>query len=106
MAQDTRWIALFFWGCAAALAAQGAAAEGAACGPRAQIVEQLEDRYGEHRRSAGLTTDGLLMELFAAEGTGSWTITLTRPGGPTCLVSAGQAFHAFPAPVAEDGQGA
>ncbi|MFQ6547360.1 hypothetical protein AADZ90_005340 [Aestuariibius sp. 2305UL40-4] len=106
MERKQGWIALFFWGCAAALAAQVVAAEGAACGPRAQIVEQLEDRYGERRRAAGLTADGLLMELFAAEGTGSWTITLTQPGGPTCLVGAGQAFHALSAQVAEDGQGA
>ena len=99
-------IALFFWGCAAALAAQGAAAEGASCGPHDQVVQQLEERFGETRRSVGLTAEGLLMELFAADGSGSWTITLTRPGGPTCLVGAGQAFHAIPAPVAEDGQGA
>ena len=34
-----------------------------------------------------------MLEVFASAETGTWTITLTMPGGPTCLVASGEAWE-------------
>lgn len=64
------------------------------CGPRTKVVETLAEKYKESRRSIGLATKGRVMEIFASEETGSWTIVVTMPNGMTCLVASGQAFEA------------
>ncbi len=65
------------------------------CFPREVVLIQLADRYHETRQSVGLTGDGKLVEMWAAE-TGSWTATVTEANGMTCIVAAGQSFEAFP----------
>jgi len=71
-------------------------AQGVQCGPRDVIIEQLENRYQETRRSAGLDTGNSLVELFASDQTGSWTITVTMPDGRMCLVAAGSHYEQTP----------
>lgn len=66
------------------------------CGNRAQIVGRLGQKYGETRRSIGLTGRRGVVELFASDETGSWTILLTNPQGVTCLMAAGEAFESDP----------
>ena len=34
-----------------------------------------------------------MVEVFASEETGSWTILVTMPTGVTCLVASGEAFE-------------
>ena len=63
------------------------------CAPRDVIVSILGDRYGESRRSIGIGSDNRVMEVFASEETGTWTITLTMPGGMTCLMASGQSYE-------------
>lgn len=78
------------------LAAMTLAASGqhlARCGNRAAIVGTLSKKYGETRQSVGLGADNALVEIFASNATGSWTITVTKAGGPTCLVASGRAFE-------------
>jgi hypothetical protein len=75
------------------LAAGSVSAQSAQCGDRARIVERLADGYGETRQSIGLGTNNQVVEVFASEETGTWTITVTRPDGKTCLVASGQAFE-------------
>lgn len=70
------------------------------CADHAQVVERLGARYGETRQSIGLGSDNTIVEVFASMDTGSWTITVTRPGGPTCLVAAGQAYQYLNEPLA------
>ena len=65
----------------------------AQCGNRATIVDNLSTKYGETRQSVGLGADNALVEIFASNATGSWTITVTKAGGPTCLVASGRAFE-------------
>lgn len=74
------------------LAANHANAQARSCADHDTIVARLAEHYGESRQSIGLGDDNSVLELFASMDTGSWTITVTRPGGPTCLVAAGQAF--------------
>jgi hypothetical protein len=51
--------------------------------------------YGEVRQAIALSGDSAVLEIFANAATGSWTITLTRAGGPTCMVAAGVAWQAL-----------
>lgn len=82
-------------------AGQQAQAQSGNCADHAQVVERLAERYGESRQSIGLADDNSVVEVFASMDTGSWTITVTRPGGPTCLVAAGQAYQHLNEPLAQ-----
>ena len=67
------------------------------CGPRQAVLDRLADGYGETRQSMGLGANNAVIEVFASEESGSWTITVTTPNGLTCLVASGQAYE----PLAE-----
>ena len=76
------------------LAAQEAFAQNSRhCGERAQVVNRLAEGYGESRRSMGLGSNNSVIEIFASEETGTWTITVTLPNGQTCLVASGMAYE-------------
>lgn len=66
------------------------------CAPREVVVERLAERYGESRRSIGLGASGAMMEVFASDRTGTWTITVTTAQGLTCLMASGEAFEPLP----------
>ncbi len=66
------------------------------CADRAEVLERLAESYGETRRGVGLGANNAVMELFASSDTGSWTITMTRPDGKTCLIASGEAFETVP----------
>lgn len=63
------------------------------CAERDKIVERLADKYGESRQALGLGAQGAMVEIFASEDSGSWTITVTMPNGATCLMATGQAYE-------------
>jgi hypothetical protein len=63
------------------------------CAPRDDVVKRLAETYGETRRGLGIARQGAVMEVFASDQTGSWTITVTLPDGMTCLIASGQAFE-------------
>ncbi|MBO9396512.1 hypothetical protein J7399_02950 [Shimia sp. R9_1] len=63
------------------------------CADRDKVVERLADKYGESRQALGLGAQGAMVEIFASEDSGSWTITMTMPNGATCLMATGQAFE-------------
>ena len=69
----------------------------AVCGARADVVARLGRDYGETRRGHGLQRATAVVEVFASEATGSWTIIVTSPNGVACLVAAGE--HWAPAPA-------
>jgi hypothetical protein len=83
-----------------------ALAQGMACADHATLSERLADTWGESRQSIGLGADGAVMEVFASEETGTWTIAVTRPGGPTCIVAAGEHFEAVSEDLPPQGEGA
>ena len=66
---------------------------GQSCAPRDMVIEQLADRYGETRQSIGLGSNNAVIEVFASDDTGSWTIIITSAQGLSCLVASGQAFE-------------
>lgn len=63
------------------------------CAPRDKVVDKLATDYGESRQSIGLGRDNAVVEVFASITSGTWTITVTRADGLTCLVASGQAFE-------------
>ncbi|MEL6959228.1 MAG: hypothetical protein AAGL89_09795 [Pseudomonadota bacterium] len=80
--------------CSAALVlTAGSALAQGACADHEAVVERLASGYGESRQSMGIAADGTVVEVFASLDTGTWTITVTRAGGPTCLVASGYEFQ-------------
>ncbi|WP_309664037.1 hypothetical protein [Tabrizicola sp.] len=73
------------------------------CAPRADVIEGLAQNYGETRRSLGIAANSTVMELFAADATGTWTLTVTTPDGMTCLVASGMGYEAISDPLPAQG---
>jgi hypothetical protein len=71
----------------------GAAAAQAVCAPREQIVKRLNDTYGETRQGYGLQNAQLIVELYASEETGTWTLIATRPNGVACAMAVGKEWR-------------
>lgn len=77
-----------------AIDATGASAQDTrVCAPRATaLVDQLGRQYGEHLTAAGVDANGGLLQVYSNPESGTWTIAVTMPGGPTCIVSTGEGF--------------
>jgi len=65
------------------------------CAPHEDVVKRLTESYGETRRGIGIARQGAVMEVYASDQSGSWTITVTLPDGMTCLIASGQAYEAM-----------
>ena len=65
------------------------------CAPREEVIKRLTQTYGETRQGIGIARRGAVMEIYASDQSGSWTITVTLPDGMTCLVASGQAYEAM-----------
>jgi hypothetical protein len=90
---DDRLLALSFGLLLAAACVSPAFSQSTNCAAHAIVTERLADGYGESRQSMALGAGNTLVETWANLDTGTWTITVTRPGGPTCLVASGQAYE-------------
>jgi hypothetical protein len=77
----------------AAASVSPAFSQSANCAGHNIVTERLADGYGESRQSMALGAGNTLVETWANLDTGTWTITVTQPGGPTCLVASGQAYE-------------
>ncbi len=88
------------------LAAHQAFAAGQYCATHDTIVERLADGYGESRQAMGLAANNAVIELFASTDTGTWTLTVTTAGGPTCLIASGGDYQAVAEPLPQPGKGA
>ena len=79
-----------------------ATAQQSFCGLRDDIVRALHEKYGEERRGAGLQNAQTIIEIFASEKTGTWTLVVSRTDGSACAVAAGEAWRDDPGPLAAD----
>lgn len=68
------------------------AAAATACGERTSLLAQLDAKFAEKPQIIGLSADGGVLEILASTG-GSWTILITYPKRPTCVIATGQAFE-------------
>ena len=90
-----------------ALAAQSVSAQNARnCGERRLVLERLTEKYGETRQSIGLAGPGQVVEVFASDQSGTWSITVTMANGITCLIASGQSFESVAEVLPPEGDGA
>ena len=71
-------------------------AHAANCASRDTVVDRLEARYAETFSAGGLQSKQsgqTLVEVFASEENGTFTILLTMPSGLACVVAAGTDWH-------------
>lgn len=66
-----------------------------ACASRDRVLARLAEGFGETRQSIGLGPNNQVVEVFASDATGTWTITVTGPDGTTCLIASGRAFESL-----------
>ncbi len=59
------------------------------CGDRDEIVSELQKSWQEQQTAIGMSNNGSMVEVFSSD-TGTWTMLMTMPGGPTCMIAAGQ----------------
>lgn len=79
---------------AALMVASSVSAQGAQnCATREKVIARLAEKYGETRQSMGLGSNNAVMEVFANDASGSWTITVTMANGVMCMMASGQAFE-------------
>ena len=81
-------------------------AQQASCAQRDMIVDRLATKYGESRQSAGLNQNNGMVEVFASEETGTWTILVTMPNGISCLMAAGKAWQGLAEAAPQSDKGA
>jgi hypothetical protein len=64
------------------------------CGERAALLKSLEQKHQETRQALGLSADGGVLEVLVSPS-GGWTILVTYPKRPTCVVAVGEAWQAL-----------
>jgi hypothetical protein len=62
------------------------------CGDRDQILKRLEQAHEETPQAIGLAGDGGVLEVLVSPN-GGWTMLVTYPKRPTCVVAAGAAWE-------------
>ncbi len=70
----------------------------ALCGDRAQLIERLEQEFSETPQALGLSEDGGLVEVMVSPS-GGWTILVTYPKRPSCVVATGEGWESLLVPV-------
>ncbi|MEQ8394062.1 hypothetical protein [Thalassobaculum sp.] len=62
------------------------------CAPQDKLSAKLGSQYGEAVSAEGVDGNGNLVQVYSSPDTGSWTIAVTLPGGPSCIVSSGEGW--------------
>jgi hypothetical protein len=68
-------------------------ATGPPCAARKDVIAFLQQVVGQRLIGSGLSSDGVVIEVYA-DLTGAWTIITTAPTGTSCLAARGQAWEA------------
>ncbi len=71
-------------------------AHAANCAARDLVVERLKIRYDESFAAAGLQSmreTQTMVEVWASQETGTFTVMLTTPEGLSCIVATGTDWH-------------
>jgi hypothetical protein len=75
-----------------AVVSQPADAAPKLCGDRDQILHGLEQAHEETPQALGLSGDGGVIEVLVSPE-GGWTMLITYPRRPTCVVATGEAWQ-------------
>jgi hypothetical protein len=62
------------------------------CGPRADLVKVLTDKYHEIPVAIGMVDDRHIMETFSSPE-GSWSMFMTNADGLACMIAAGKEWQ-------------
>ena len=76
------------------------------CALRTDVVDRLQSKYSESLTAGGLQgTNNVqtMVEVWASEKTGTFTVILTNPQGISCVVATGTDFFKREAPIIPDG---
>ena len=83
-------------------AAQDRSMPPSTCGERENVAGYLREEFREVPVSLGLQADGRMLQVFASEATGTWTMVSTTANGTSCIVAVGEAWQILPTgPLAE-----
>ena len=63
------------------------------CGSRPEILKQLSSRFKEAPVALGLSRNGSVVEVLTSEDGETWTILVSQPNGPSCLVAIGEGWE-------------
>lgn len=72
------------------------AAAAPACHNAVEIAKQLRVKYDEEPIAFGFQSNGDLLQVWASEAKGTWTIVTTTPAGMSCIVAAGKHWEQLP----------
>jgi hypothetical protein len=61
-----------------------------------EIAKQLGSKYDEAPVAFGLQSNGNLLQVYASEDKGTWTVVSTTPAGLSCILAAGKSWEALP----------
>lgn len=67
-----------------------AAQQQSRCDARGALSAYLAGKYREATVAIALTDDGRLLEVLASPDGATWSIILTPPEGPACVVATGR----------------
>lgn len=60
------------------------------CAPRVEMLNRLERQFGAVRQGMGLSGPDRMVEVWATERSGDWTLVMTYPDGQSCIVAMGE----------------
>jgi hypothetical protein len=73
-----------------------AAQQQLSCAKRSDVLSHLATKYTEAPVAIGIANNGGVLEVLSSETGSSWTIIITMPNGPTCMVAAGENWEKLP----------
>lgn len=82
-----------------ALSSQSAGAQRTPCGDGAALIAHLEKEWSEAPAVIALDAAGRLVRILINPQTGTWSMLVTGPGGPTCMITHGTAWEPIAAPA-------
>lgn len=91
------------FGAAALAPPEMAHAQAMTCLPRTALIERLEGGYNEHLAGGGLQNPQQLLEVWASDESGTFTVFVTRPDGVSCIVATGQHWNSTTTAAAPKG---
>lgn len=65
------------------------------CLPHEDLKEQLYASFSETPAAIAIANNGALVQLFAKRDRSSWTLVMTRPGGLSCVLVAGEDWNHY-----------
>ena len=75
-----------------------APAQAMLCAPHKAMLAWVETAYRERPMVRALTSRGYMIEVTVSADGATWSVLLTGPGGPTCMVSHGTDWQPLAVP--------